>query len=188
MIAKVCKLGHPMTPENTVRYANGRERCGTCKRDSNRRYYERKRRQLGTPRRRECRNGHRRTSQSTREVRRDGKVWRVCLVCKHETYLRSRERRRKLGWNQSSRLLRTYVAMAIGRRPRKPHEIARDVRDEYGSVSTRQVFRALAALRDAGKVRRVGLNRAGHVHHRQDEAGYVLARPTQTRMAASLAV
>lgn len=64
---------------------------------------------------------------------------------------------------ENARALDDVVLGHVGRARRQPHEIFADVREDYGTVELRRLWRSLARLRGAGKVQR---------HGRHNEATY----------------
>jgi hypothetical protein len=102
-----------------------------------------------------CSNGHRRTPETTyRALRSNGFLQERCRLCMIGTLRSLRP--------VSDRFV-DDVFRFVGRRvPKRPIDIHRDCADDVGSVSIRQVQRALAELRKRGLVRRVGnLDRFG---------------------------
>jgi len=85
---------------------------------------------------------------------------------------------RELGkkYDQVAPLLVDVVAASLGRMPKRTMAVISDVRADYGAVSERQVYRALADLVRKRRAVRVEVDRAGKVHRGRDESGYVLAR------------
>ena len=182
MTSDRCRNGHPRTPRNVqIVIAKKRRirRCRLCHNAHQRRRYEIIRQRRGMRNMEvECRNGHARTPENTATVIVRGQRCRYCRICRAASQERARQRMREAGkkYDQVAPLLVDVVAAALGRIPRRPGEVASAVRDEYGSVSERQVYRALAELRRRRRAVRLGVDRSGKVHRGRDESGYVLAR------------
>ena len=184
MTIERCPNGHPYTAKNTqvrrTRAGGKTRRCRICHRVRQRERYQKRRGLLGIrDLSKVCRNGHVRTPENTRiQKKGGGRVARACLICERRTSARRREKLRQSASTMLpvSPFLVDYVALTLGRRPKSPHVLISDMRNDYGSLSIRQLHRALAILVNTGRVRRVGLDRSGHVKFRSGESGYVLAR------------
>lgn len=85
-----CTRGHQYRPETTIVFKDGTRQCRICRNKIAREKYHEAKAAAGVKtvryRSDECRNGHRRTPESTLK---DG----ACRTCKYDTNRRSRERK-----------------------------------------------------------------------------------------------